>query len=317
MITTFEFFEKFSIINLNHSNNNFQRENDDILSNQNNNSIQCSTHINKNIGINTLIKPFDLLVDQDYSEMNSNINSTDLRLLYLDKDLGLKDYKHDNNKVVSYKFKIKKAKNKKKSKQSLNDNGNKIFSIKKIMKLGRIKKNSNKRGKHDKYKRDNIIRRFKVHLMKSIYEYINSLFLFNKNGKNKKRILKKLCSLDTKSISKRDNIKWLNSTIRNVFSKNITSRLSKYNRDYNKKLIGLIYEQNIELDVITLLNKTIREMWLVYINNDSDKSYNGFSTLKDDITQLKEMGEPESYIKHYISIATRFEDIFDEIISRK
>ena len=168
MISKFEFFEKFRIINLNHSNNNFQRENDDILSNQNNNSIQCSTHINKNIGINTLIKPFDLLVDQDYSEMNSNINSTDLRLLYLDKDLGLKDYKHNNNKVLSYKFKIKKAKNKKKSKQSLNDNGNKIFTIKKIMKLGRIKKNSNKTGKHDKYKRDNIIRRFKVHLMKSI-----------------------------------------------------------------------------------------------------------------------------------------------------
>ena len=317
MISKFEFFEKFRIINLNSSNNSFQRENDGILPYYNNNSIYCSTHTNKNMGINTLIKPFDVLVDQDCLEINSNINSTELRLLYLNEDLVFNNNKQYNNKVVSYKFKIKKAK-KKKSKQSLNENGsNKIFSIKKIMKLGRIKKNSNKRGKHDKYKRDNIIRRFKVHLMKSIYEYINSLFLFNKNGKNQKRTLKKLCSLDTKSISKRDNIKWLNSTIRNVFSKNITSRLSKYNKDYNKKLIGLIYEQNIELDVISLLNKTIREMWLVYINDDSDKSYNGFSTLKDDITQLKEMGEPESYIKHYISIATRFEDIFDEIISRK
>ena len=315
MTNKIEFFEKLRIINFNCSNNVFQRENDKMLSYQNNNSIHCSTHTNKNISINTLI-PFDLMVGQDYSETNLNINSTDLRLLYLDKDLGLKDYKQDNNKVLPYKFKIKKAK-KKKSKQSLNEMGNKIFTIKKIMKLGRIKKNSNKTGKHDKYKRDNIIRRFKVHLMKSIYEYINSLFLFNKNRKNKRRILKKLCSFDTKSISKRDNIKWLNSTIRNVFSKNITSRLSKYNKDYNKKLIGLIYEQNIELDVINLLNKTIREMWLVYINDDSDKTYKGFSTLKDDINQLKEMGESESYIKHYISIATKFEDIFDEIISRK
>ena len=39
--------------------------------------------------------------------------------------------------------------------------------------------------------------------------------------------------------------------------------------------------------------------------------------IMDFLTQLKEMGEPESYIKHYISIATKFEDIFDEIISRK
>ena len=282
MTNKFEFFEKFRIINLNSSNNIFQRENDDILSYQNNNRIPYSTHTNKNIDINTLI-PFDLLVGQDYSEINSNINSTDPRLLYLDKELGLKDYKKDNNnKVITYKFKIKKAK-KKKEKQSLNEVGNKLFTIKKIKKLGRIKKNSNKTGKHDKYQRDNIIRRFKVHLMKSIYEYINSLFLFNKNYQNKRKIIKKICSFDTKSISKRDNIKWLNSTIRNVFSKNITSRLSKYNKDYNKKLIGLIYEQNIELDVISILNKTIREMWLVYINDDSDKSYNGFSTLKDDI----------------------------------
>ena len=64
------------------------------------------------IGINTLIKPFDLLVDQDYSEMNSNINSTDLRLLYLDKDLGLKDYKQDNNKVVLINLKLRKLKRK-------------------------------------------------------------------------------------------------------------------------------------------------------------------------------------------------------------
>ena len=315
MINKIELFQKFSIIKFNSSNDIFQGENDDILCNQSNNSILCynSTYTNKNLGINTTIKPFDLLIGQDYSEMNSIINST---LLYFNKDLGLNNYNKDNNKAISYKFKIKKTRMKR-AKQSFNKIGKKIFTIKKLMKLGRIKKESGKKGKHDKYKRDNIIRRFKVHLMKSIYEYLNSLFLFNKNAKSKKRILKKLCSLDTKSISKRDNIKWLNSTIRNVFSKNITSRLSKYNRDYNKKLIGLIYEQNIELDVITLLNKTIREMWLVYINDDSDKSYNGFSTLKDDITQLKEMGEPESYIKHYISIATRFEDIFDEIISRK
>ena len=88
--------------------------------------------------------------------------------MHLDEDLVFNNNKKDNHQVIPYNFKIKKAK-KKKSKQSLNEIGNKIFTIKKIMKLGRIKKNSNKRGKHDKYQRDNIIRRFKVHLMKSIY----------------------------------------------------------------------------------------------------------------------------------------------------
>ena len=205
----------------------------------------------------------------------------------------------------------------KRAKQSFNKIGKKIFTIKKLMKLGRIKKESGKKGKHDKYKRDNIIRRFKVHLMNSIYEYINSLFLINKNCEKKRKIIKKLSSFDTKSICKKDNIKWLNSSIRNVFSKNITSKLLKFNKDYNKKLIDLIYQQNKEIDVIKILNKTIREMWLVYINDDVDKSYNGFSTLKDDLDKLREMGETEYYINHYISIAKKFEDIFDEIISRK
>ena len=91
----------------------------------------------------------------------------------------------------------------------------------------------------------------------------------------------------------------------------------KFNKDYNKKLIDLIYQQNKEIDVIKILNKTIREMWLVYINDDVDKSYNGFSTLKDDLDKLRERGETESYINHYINIANKFEDIFDEIISRK
>ena len=174
MTNKFELFEKFRTINYNSLNNIYKRENDDILSNLNNNSIHF-TYTNKNVGINTLIKPFELLFGQDYSEMNLNIDSIDLTSLHLDKDFMSNNNKKDNNKennkdhnkVISYKFKIKKAK-KKKSKQSLNEIGKKIFTIKKIMKLGRIKKNSSKRGKHDKYKIDNNIRRFKVHLMKSM-----------------------------------------------------------------------------------------------------------------------------------------------------
>ena len=58
-------------------------------------------------------------------------------------------------------------------------------------------------------------------------------------------------------------------------------------------------------------------MWLIYINDNDDESYLGFNKLKDDIIKLKKNGETEYYINHYISIAKKFEDIFDEIISRK
>ena len=35
-------------------------------------------------------------------------------------------------------------------------------------------RNNNKKEKHDKYHKDNIIRRFKVFIMKNIYTYINN-----------------------------------------------------------------------------------------------------------------------------------------------
>ncbi len=308
-----ELFQNFTIINYNNSNDIFQKEDIDILNNHSNDSIHYNNSIyaNKNLNFNELIKPLDVLGGQNYSEFNSNIFSTDLKLFYPEKD-----YQKERYKTKIYKFKIKKTK-KRIPKQSSNDKGNKIFSIRKVAKLGRIKKTSNKKGKHNKFKRDNIIRRFKVHFMQSVYEYINSLFLINKNCIKYKKVIKKISYYDTTLISKKDNIEWLNSSIRNIFSKNITSKISIYNNDYNKKLIGLIYEENIELDVINILNKTIREMWLVYISDDKEKSYTGFATLKDDVNKLRQIGETESYINHYICIANEFENIIDGMTSRK
>ena len=320
MTDKIELLENFRIINCNFTNDLFQKEDIDIMENKSNDSIHYkgSIHYNNSIyaykNLNKLLKPFDLSGGQNYTLFNSNSFSTDLKIFYSRRDFGT--LKYEKERYKTNKFKIKKTK-KRRPKQSSNDKINKIFSIKKVAKLGRIRKTSNKRGKHDKFKRDNIIRRFKVHFMQSLYDYINSLFLINKKCMKYKKVIKKISYYDTTLISKKDNIEWLNSSIRNIFSKNITSKISIYNNDYNKKLIGLIYEENIELDVINILNKTIREMWLVYINDDKEKSYTGFATLKDDVNKLRQIGETESYINHYIFIANEFENIIDGMMSRK
>ena len=56
--------------------------------------------------------------------------------------------------------------------------------------------------------------------MKNISDYINSSFTINKMFKKHKQIkfLKKLSCYDTKLISKKDNINWLNSSVKNIFS---------------------------------------------------------------------------------------------------
>ena len=191
-----------------------------------------------------------------------------------------------------------------------------IFNIEKVLKLGRIKKGSNKKGKHDKFQKDNIIRRFKVFLMKNIFNYINKSF--NHDNKNTTIIgLKTISSMQTKSISKRDNILWLNSKIKDIFNQNLTSKIITFDINYNKNLIKRIYEEQKEEKVINILDKTVKELWKIYINDDLNNNFIGFETIKHDIAKLRKMGESEEYIELFINCAKRFEDIFNEINPRK
>ena len=196
----------------------------------------------------------------------------------------------DNNNSIS-KFIVKKI------------NKKQIFKVKKILKLGRIKKNSNKKGKHDKFQKDNVIRRFKVFLMRNIYNYINDSFIMNTNkDKNNKIIfLQRISLFNSKSISKKDNIKWINSKIKDIFSEHLKKFIC-FDLDYNKKLINKVIQEGKEKKIIYILNKTINEMWFAYINDDKTNEFKGFETIKHDIKKLRKTGETEAYIDLYVKM---------------
>ena len=304
--------DKYKVINFNLSKENLVIENTEI---KNQNSMPINNNFSpfssKMPDINRIIKSFNIFADED---SESNISSSDLRLC--------ENYGNKNEMMVQSKenkYKNEKTSDKFEVIRISQEKDKKIFSIKKTMKLGRIKKNSNKIGKHSKYRRDNIIRRFKVRLMNNIYEYINKSFIINSNNNTNKKhlyLLKRLSSYNVKLMSKRDNIIWLNSSVKYIFSQKISSKISSFNSHYNKKIINKIYEEKTELKVIDILNKAVREMWGIYIN-DNDESYTSFTKLKDDIIKLKNIGETEYYIALYIQIAKKFEEIINKIIPRK
>ena len=95
-----------------------------------------------------------------------------------------------------------------------------------------------------------------------IQNLYNICFNCNYNHKGKKRIniAKRIFSHETKCISREDNIKWLNSKIKNIFSQRITSKFVVYDSNYNKNIIKMIYEKNEEKMVIKIFEKTVREM---------------------------------------------------------
>ena len=166
-------------------------------------------------------------------------------------------------------------------------------------------------------KRDNIIRRFKVQLMKNIHKFINNCFDVNSpKYANKISVIKKI-SPYYKSISKRENIKWFNSKIKDIFSQKLSNRIVTCDLDYNKKLIKKIYEKGKEQKVIKNLEKTIKEFWDIYIKDDNNIDFIGFETIKDDINKFRKSGETEEYIAKYIEIAKKYEEIFNDIIPRE
>ena len=309
MINQIDTFEKENSLNFNNvSDDDFDIENIDFNNKINKQlDLVLSPKLENNQNLSKFIKPFTVLLSDDCSELHLIKCSSNLKVIDSERDNeknSSDNIKNNNENKLDNIHRIYKK--------------DKVFSIKKIKKLGRIKKNSHKKGKHDKYNRDNIIRKFKVKLMNSLYDYINRSFIINTNRQTRKiKIIKKLSSKGTKSIKKEDNIKWFNSQIKNVFSQNISTKIAHYDLDYNSKLINKIYLKGQEKNVINILDKTIKEMWFVYVNDDRENNHKGFHTLKDKIKEFKIKGEEEKYIETFIKIAKKFEEIFSNIKSRK
>ena len=249
-------------------------------------------------------EPFELLLEKDYKEIsgllpsiikNNNIIEEERVKEILEKTI------HNN---YLKKFIIKKSKP--------------VFNIKKELKLGRPKKYSFKRGKHDKYQKDNVIRRFKAQFVQNLNNYINISFRCNSNHNKKPiNVLQKICACDTKSISKNDNLKWFNSKIRDIFSQKISSKFVCYESNYNNQLIKTLYEKNEEKRVLEILERTVKEMWIVYIRDDKNNYFPGFNTIKYDVLKFRQLNEPDEYIQLYIYICSNFENIFNKIKPRK
>ena len=241
--------------------------------------------------------------------LNSDLNKEKKEENFLNNENILYDNPFDINKKINNNNDNNNDTN---FKNNISDKKIKIFKINKVSKLGRKRKFSKIKGKHSKFCKDNVIRRFKAIFINNIYVYVNSLFKINNYGKAKHKIniIKKIDSKLVKTISKEENIQWLNSKLREFFSQSISKKLLNFENNYNMNLIKRIYEKNEEKKVIEVLEKTIKEMLYIYINDDDKKICPGFKTRKDDIKKLKEKGESPEYIEMYSLVVENYENLF-------
>jgi hypothetical protein len=191
---------------------------------------------------------------------------------------------------------------------------NKIFDIKKVSKrIGRRKHDKPELYKyeavHTKYRQDNIIQKIKIHFINSTMDLINRKYNEYLNIDYKKRLLQKIKPNFTKIWKKKGNQEFLEKKLKDVFSEELSERCSTFHdkKNYNKEQIEKLYEKNKAKNVINILDKSLKEMYRIYImENNGMKEYN----LKYDLIQIEQKNGKE-YAKEYNKKALDFLNLFD------
>ena len=191
---------------------------------------------------------------------------------------------------------------------------NKIFDIKKVSKrIGRRKHDKPELYKyeavHTKYRQDNIIQKIKIHFINSTMDLINRKYNEYLNIDSKKRLLQKIKPNFTKIWRKKGNQEFLEKKLKDVFSEELSERCSTFHdkKNYNKEQIEKLYEKNKAKNVINILDKSLKEMYRIYImENNGMKEYN----LKYDLIQIEQKNGKE-YAQEYNKKALDFLNLFD------
>ena len=179
----------------------------------------------------------------------------------------------------------------------------------------------NNKAYHSKMKEDNLIQKIKVVFVNSSMNFINKRHKNYKIKINQKyeRLVYKIKSEFAQVIKKDENLKFLQTSIRDLFSSDLSEKYSKQIKDFNRNQIAQLYRDNKEKEVIEILDKTVNCL----LNDYAEGKYKdeGFS-LDIDLNEIKEKMEKNNekniynYIQEYEAKVKDFVNIFEKKISR-
>ena len=132
-------------------------------------------------------------------------------------------------------------------------------------KRGRKKKDEATERKHGKFSDDNIIKKIKSKLIDFSMKYINNIIsnLNSKKGKGEEKInLKKLNYKDyVDSIERKENLNFLQKPIKDILSYEISSKFSKFPKNWNLKHIEAILDCNKDVIIRDIFDMKFNE-WI-------------------------------------------------------
>ena len=152
---------------------------------------------------------------------------------------------------------------------------NQIFKIKKAKKQGRRKlgKIYSNEPRHDKFSKDNIIKKIINHFIQSTLNYINEKYneFLKNNNRRSQPLLHKIINTTSKFVTKKKISKLFKAKARDLFTMDISKRCSRSNPKDNINRIEKLYSQNEAVGVMEILNKSLSELYGEYMNNKIPK----------------------------------------------
>jgi len=152
---------------------------------------------------------------------------------------------------------------------------NQIFKIKKAKKQGRRKlgKIYSNEPRHDKFSKDNIIKKIINHFIQSTLNYINEKYneFLKNNNRRSQPLLHKIINTTSKFVTKKKISKLFKAKARDLFTMDISKRCSRSNPKDNINRIQKLYSQNEAVEVMQILNKTLSELYGEYMDKKIPK----------------------------------------------
>lgn len=159
--------------------------------------------------------------------------------------------------------------------------------------IGRKKKNDNSKSNHNKYIPDNIVKKIKNRISDFLIEFINNLInsIYNINEinkillnlnlhkfelKNQKKIIKKIEHKFSANLTKKeDNLKLLNSTLKEYLSNKISTKYVNYKENQNELIISKLLEDDENKDIFKFVFQELKiEDWLqIYTHQKNIDDY--------------------------------------------
>ena len=159
--------------------------------------------------------------------------------------------------------------------------------------IGRKKKNDNSKCNHNKYIPDNIVKKIKNRISDFLIEFTNNLInsIYNINEinkillnlnlhkfklKNQKKIIKKIEHKFSANLTKKeDNLKLLNSTLKEYLSNKISTKYVNYKENQNELIISKLLEDDKNKDIFKFVFQELKiEDWLqIYTHQKNIDDY--------------------------------------------